>query len=781
LAEVIMGRPDKYELFAWVLRASPQDVWPELRGEVDRLLVIDSAITRRAARRLLSFEGGAEAEELLETIPIDAIPRGELYARHLEDPCTSGFAWSAADCVACLQREDLPAHWVARHSEKYFVNPDLPVPGSLKAQFGSLTEGIDTQNLWVALGSTSEDHELKTYEPALAAFAPGALADLIRSTARQITSRRGMARRQLSIALVSRYLVLGDEECDAVHAAWEELVSQAESWDKGDEDAEMFIFKVVLAQVDDGEAQLAAILRRPEDSLDLVVYRREFLPLNDWDLIRTRLGNAAGAKDVSRVLWFLAAYSSNVPHDLLNASVMPLLSHEDNIVQSLVLKLIYSAKDADAIDSVVRGEWRWVPTDDGFQNHWGSLILSEYGESLPFDELSRRISPNYLGYAITRRGNKPDEIQAYAELIHQLWLRLGANCPELPADVPPFTIESSASGEVHHVSRHGLAEDSSTHSIRFVGPYSTWGGLEESGDQDFTDWNASGFVERRRRLWEIIQEAIKQQQAAGNTLFGREFEGWVLDKVLECRPELLTEWLSDSLPEKIIRLGSSFYSALCAVLLEKQPSKGVELYSRLQEVRGRTRVIDHDTRIDLLDFALFDAAPSEVITGAWRRELERCDSDQDLMRIALLAQRGTAGDWLRSYVGERIDSRVPIDKSRAIVLSGFLDDRQSLEAIRRLTRKESESWPVELAKTAVERRDKDAWAKYWFNRFLTEDDTVAWASFRLLLRCVDSRFWFWREQVTKGSGAEVNHRRETFTMILEMRSGTMRRIWQNNS
>jgi hypothetical protein len=466
LAEAIMGRPDKYELFAWVLRTSPQNVWHELKEEVSRLLDVDSVVTRRAARRLLSFEGGTEAQALLETIPDDAVPHSELYARHLEDPCTSGFAWSAENCVACLQREDLPAHYVARLGERYFSNPDLPVADSLKAQFGSLTEGINTHNLWVALGSTSSDHELKTYEPSLAAFAPEALAALIRSTARQITGRQGMARRQLSISLGSRYLVLGEEERVAVRAAWEELVSQAESWGEDDKDAEMFIFKVVLAQTDDGETQLAAILRRPDASLDLLVYRHEFLPIRDWDLIRTRLGNVADAKALSRVLWFLSAYPSNVPHDLLNASVVPLLNHQDNVVRSLVLKLIYGAKEETAINSIVRSEWRWVPSDDGFQNHWGSLILSEYGESLPFDELSRRISPNFLGYAVTRRGDKPGEIQVYAELVHQLWLRLGANGPDLPVDLPAFNVELSSLDEVQRVSRWSLAGNFSSHSIK---------------------------------------------------------------------------------------------------------------------------------------------------------------------------------------------------------------------------------------------------------------------------------------------------------------------------
>jgi hypothetical protein len=763
LAEAIMGGADKYELFAWIIRTSAQNIWPELRTEANVLLGVDSVVTRKVARRLLSFEGSAEAQELRETIPNDVSPQSEWYERHQRDPCTSGFAWSAEDCVTCLQREDLPIQWVARHIEPHCVNPDLPVPDSLKAQFSSLTEGIDTQNLWVVLGTTAADHELNTYEPALAAYAPEAFAELIRSTARQITVRRGMARRQLGISLVKHYLILNKEEQEAVRSAWDELVSNADGWGEEEKDAEMFIFKVVLAQLD-GDAQLAAVLRRPEEALDLVVYRREFLPMAEWDLVRTQLRNAADAKDVSRILWFLSAHSPTVPHDLLNTSIVPLLERQNNLVRSLVLKLIYGAKEASSINSVVRGGWHWEPSDDGFQNHWGSLILSEYGESLPFDELCRRVSPNYLGYAVMRRGNKQDEVQTYAELIHQLWLRLSTNSPDLPLDLPPFNVESSASGEVQRVSRRSLAEDRSTHTLSFRSPYSTWGGMEEGDDLDLADWNANTAVEHWRRLWGIIQETIEQQRATGNTWFGQNFHEEALDKVVEERPDYLAEWVPDNLSNITIRRSGSFYSALCAVLLKEQAGKGIDLYWRLQEAQDRILIIDHDTQIDLLDFALFDATPDEGLTNAWRRKLERCDTDQELMKIALLAQHGTGGGWLRSYVNEQLGSDVPLDKARALVLSGFLDNQQSLESTQQLLQTQPDTWPGELAKTAEQRRDRNSWAEHWFTRFLTAgDDTTAWASFRLFLRCVDSRFWFWRERVAKEYGtAEVSPQREIF-------------------
>ncbi len=763
LAEVFMGRPDKYELFAWIIVTSPQNIWPDLSKEVEQLLTVDNTVTRRVARRLLSFEGGKEAASLRDTIPSDTLPSDSLIDHHRQDPCTSGFAWSEEDCVTCLQREDLPIRGVARHIERFCVNPDLPVPDLLRTQFGSLTDTIDTHNLWVVLGTTASDHELKTYEPALAAYAPEALAALIRFVARQITERQGIAQRQLSISLVKHYLILNKEEHEIVRSAWDELVSGVDNWGEDEKDAEMFIFKVVLAHMD-GDAQLAALLHRPERSVDLSNYKHEFLPVKEWELVRIQLENVTDAKALARTLWFLTVHPETIPHDLLNNSIVPLLNHEHAFVRSLVLELVYRTKEESAINSVVRGEWHWDSSDDGFQNHWGSLILCEYGESLSFDEICRRVPPNYLGYAIMHRGYKQHEVQTYAALIHQLMLQIGTNGPDLPIDLPAFDVESSASGDVQRVNRRKLANDYSTSSITFLDPNSTWGGMEESGNPDLANWNANAAVDQQRKLWDIIGEAIEQQKTAGNSWFGQNFHEETLDKVIEECPDLVAKWISSALPNKTIRRGSSFYSALCSVLLKEQADKGIELFSRLQETDTRIRIIDHDTQLDLLDFALFDTTPSENVKNAWQRELERCDTDQDLMRITLLAQNGTGGDWLRSYINERLHSTAPLDKARAIVLSGFLDDPESLETTQQLVQSQPDTWPGELAKTAEQRRYRNSWAKYWFTRFMTAgDDTIAWASHRLFLRCVDSRFWFWTEQVEADSaGAGINLRREMF-------------------
>jgi hypothetical protein len=122
---------------------------------------------------------------------------------------------------------------------------------------------------------------------------------------------------------VKHYLILHKEEQEAVRSIWDELVSSADTWAENDEDAEMFIFKVVLAHMD-GDSQLAALLRRPEASLDLTNYKYEFLPVKGWGFVRSHLENVTDVKVLTRTLWFLTVHPEIIPHDLLQTFIVSL-------------------------------------------------------------------------------------------------------------------------------------------------------------------------------------------------------------------------------------------------------------------------------------------------------------------------------------------------------------------------------------------------------------------------------------------------------------------------
>ena len=480
LADAVMGRPDKYELLSWVIRTSEHDVWPELNREVSELLSINNPLTRKVSSWLLSFEGSKTASHTAQ--PINESRSASTSVEVPNDPCLSLLQWDRAQSVTCLEREDVNPEWASRQIKHYAVDPSFGAPQAFVERLNALIQSIDKQQMWVVLGKTAEEYLLETAEPVLARHAPQSLAKFVRSLAREIVHRTEMERRQLAIALRKHYLILQKEEQDAVTSAWHSLISSADHWSKNDEDAEEFLFEVFLSQ-SGALDQLNALLQRPLASLDLVIYENNFLPLIEFDGIETLLVDTSNKEMLHLILWFLAANPSALPLDLLNTSIVPLLNSEDSIVRSKVLHLVYEIKDRTAAANVVAGHWAWDQSRETFENHWGSLVLCEHGKDLPFDELCDRVDPSYLGYAITCRGAKAEELQQYTTLLYEGWLRLTKSNADLPLDLPSFTIDSSIKDRAKHVSRWDLNEPFGR-SITFQSKYSTWGGLDEDKEAE---------------------------------------------------------------------------------------------------------------------------------------------------------------------------------------------------------------------------------------------------------------------------------------------------------
>jgi hypothetical protein len=412
------------------------------------------------------------------------------------------------------------------------------------------------------------------------------------------------------------------------------------------------------------------------------------------------------------------------------------------------LELVYHAKGATAINSVIQSGWAWDSSDNHSQNRWGSLILCEHGTSLSFDNLCKRVHPSYLGYAMRCRGNEQLEIETYVEVIH-----------------------------------HPGTDDSSTRRITSVSQNSTGGAPQEKDELNSSDWSSTSILERLQKLRDIILETVEQQKIDGNIWLRQNLDSVALDKLVDVRPDLLDKWIFQSSLDSeestvYINHNRFFYTALCRVLLNKQVDKGVELYRQLERA-PHMRTVSYDAQIAPLDYALFGASPCDESIDAWQQKLELCNTDQGLMKIAMLAQHGAGGDWLWSYIIERIHAKAPLDRARSIVLLGFFDSQEAFILLQQLMQNGLGSWPGKLIEEAKRRWNNNKWAQHWFDRFLTaRDDVDAWASYRLLLRCVDGRFWFWRKRVVEMTDKiGIDSRRKTF---LQYNSENIRIAVRNN-
>lgn len=269
---------------------------------------------------------------------------------------------------------------------------------------------------------------------------------------------------------------------------------------------------------------------------------------------------------------------------------------------------------------------------------------------------------------------------------------------------------------------------------------------------------------------QAAQETVREQENDGNFWFAKRFFTHALERVVIERSDLAKQWLEAIFTEDFeevqhLHLVSSFYEALCEFFLKQaNPDQGIKLYWQIQKLERKIRIEDKHSGFELLDYALFQAACVDSTKQAWRTKLEQCQTDQELLKLAILVQSGNNRDWLWSNIESGLKSPAPIEKSRAITLLAFILEPEAGEWLSSLVSEQPDTWIKKLAEISHHRWQKNDWAMHWFRQFINAgDDVISWTSFRLFLRCVDSRFWFWRDQVqAEGSVNTFSQKRRQF-------------------
>ena len=119
-------------------------------------------------------------------------------------------------------------------------------------------------------------------------------------------------------------------------------------------------------------------------------------------------------------------------------------------------------------------------------------------------------------------------------------------------------------------------------------------------------------------------------------------------------------------------------------------------------------------------------------------------------------------------------------RARGIALLGFSSDSRAEETLQSLIHTLPDTWlRWQVAERSLRLFDTNRWAKHWFRRFFeVEDDVIAWSSFRLFLKCVDSRFAQWKSDVMR---EVVKHERtESRKVFLEINNGDIKNSIRDN-
>jgi hypothetical protein len=350
-----------------------------------------------------------------------------------------------------------------------------------------------------------------------------------------------------------------------------------------------------------------------------------------------------------------------------------------------------------------------------------------------------------------------EELRQYADDIHQIWSRLTTEVPKLSDDFPiiEFNITTDDNFEQFY-NKFSLSEDNFVDSITLYSHNIVWGipNKDITVEQMRQMQDVSTKPRLRKELNRILTEVNNKQIELGNYLFCEVIPQDIIAQIVSHRPDLVDIWLTVVKPEydnnkaeNIIQLANTFYSILCSVLLKINHPEGINLYGFLKKINRKIILKNSPTNICFLDYSLFQVIPNNFIENQWQSQFDSCNSDLEFMKMTIAAQQGHALNWLNSYIETKLNSSAPFDFSIAVTILGFLETDDAFTCLSQLKEQQPNTWRKKIINISLNRWQRNSWAKQWFDRFMnTNDRVMAWSYFRLFLRCVDSRFWLWKDE-----------------------------------
>jgi len=129
---------------------------------------------------------------------------------------------------------------------------------------------------------------------------------------------------------------------------------------------------------------------------------------------------------------------------------------------------------------------------------------------------------------------------------------------------------------------------------------------------------------------------------------------------------------------------------------------------------------------------------------------EHCTTDEALFELALAGSAAHNYERLRALIRQGLSSHAPVRKAAALMLAGFTVHGSDSASLLDSVHFHPEGWLWSMQAWARRHLERDRCAQEWFRRFCTSRSTdESFAAFRLLLRCVDRRYWVWKYDVVR--------------------------------
>ena len=740
--------------FGWVMRTASRESQEALISEAQRLMAIGGSTALSAADRILFSVCSEAALNVRDCIP-EEYKGKNLWRQFLEkkNPYNSIWLWDEETYLEYIQKTELSSEGIARNLGEVAINPDAALPEELAKRIDSAGQSIDFTQVRSHRGRSEEDSFLEDIEPALCAYRPSQYKELFCRLARTFSGRPASSRMPLAFELLEHLPIVGEIERAIIENEWRISLQ-----DKGSDTdhAETILFSLVMFdRATDKQFQL--LKERGYDTSFFADHGPFFSELSaDVILLVENVLSQFDPTQLRMFYGFLHYLSMTLRklNEEIRQALLRLFTIGDSVIRYRCIEIICRTNDLDAAQAVMESGWN--ATIDGqcdLERDWGSILLGRFGSTLCFEELAGRISPVWLGYAVNARGDKPEEVEKYAQLLHGLWCRIANPSVDLESLLRHVTIDAGTD-EINPVDELSI----NLNRDRIVKLTNNgWGGSVGvvSDDDMKRAFDPKAADKEWKRVREQVLALFQKERTRGSGWIGVSFSHGGLDTIIEKVSPVWRQWIKPVLSNnlrgrQLLIQCQGLYERLCAALLNAEPETGIALFKVIMENKSM-QITDSKTGIRHLLFDLFYAHDSPPILDFRKTFLYDSDSDQALFDVTLLAHLCGKTEWINAVAQELIAADNDLNNSRGLAILGFSNSAFHAEQLQWWIDSHQESWVMDVARTALRRHQYNSWARSWFQRLIDEDHRVnAWAAFRIFLRCVDQRFWIWGEEMIRG-------------------------------
>ena len=667
---------------------TPEERWwfdqncPELARPIGLAM---AATLHLAGRAQTSFASGLVAFAFASKVggPFD-MPYDELaWVLRLNRVDPAEFAVAVRESVACFSTEqssdmarqaaalslrlmgteddeDVAEALQARQSLKVFGQPGPdpldPANGRPEGveQAAARISAIDPTTMWNHMSTTAEDHDLERGMESLLRFEFATLREFLDRVARTVTSRIGLALRQLAWRLPWLSPLLESETIEAVTQRIADIGANPSLAPSDDARWITGLMVEAVLPAHDGARQLDLLQSLPHDAPYYLRYSHVAKPLTG-DEATGRLAAVidGGSEVLKRTLIFLAGSTVDVTPELSELIIRCFRRADDEVVAAAA----EFARTHD--DAIIDAAVLELPSPEDSDRTW------------PCRTVAAAIST-----AIARRGRA--DLVENIPIEHLDWVaaRLPAALDRL-ADTIDATVHMLAGGvavEVPSDAIMTLEVEQPETPVRIS--------LEDRGEEfensfeglnaAMSDTTGARHVNRRRLLGEQLERFLDSLSSAGALIVARRPFELGVDLIALRQAERYAGWLHTILAtsdERALRNLQNVGFALAQHFAAIDAALSAQTFAHLWRTDPHVTVTMGPAKHPIRYMALFTALSSQEIDVLRGSALEKASNDGELERIVLAAEAAGAGGWLAGFVDARLRSDSPADRALAITIA----------------------------------------------------------------------------------------------------------------